>query len=135
MTELSPGCINLLNQNVAANKIDPTSVSIHKLEWGKENASSFKPHQFEGSLDFIIGSDIIYIKDSFPLLLDTILELSDLTTKTVICSTVHGNLEQFERFAREAYSDRLILSEIDREWQDEQFQSEDIKIYLITLKQ
>jgi len=63
-------------------------VDIRNLHWGREEALGLGK-QF----DFILGSDIIYIKDSFPLLLDTILALSTTTTKTLIASTNHGNLD------------------------------------------
>ena len=87
---MSEACRNLIFKSLKENDIDKSVVEVRDLMWGKDSA--LKGNTF----DLILGSDIIYIKDCFSLLLDTIIELSSPSTKTVIASTDHGNFVEFE---------------------------------------
>jgi len=46
--------------------------------------------------DLVIGSDLIYLADTFPLLIETLEELTkDKRTEVILCNTDHGNLGSF----------------------------------------
>jgi hypothetical protein len=49
----------------------------------------------------------------------------------VLACTDHGNLGKFEETLKLDYKGKLEFEEIVREWQDELFQAEDIKIYCV----
>ncbi|XP_028391164.1 protein N-lysine methyltransferase METTL21A-like [Dendronephthya gigantea] len=68
--------LDLAHDNVKRNikNLNSSSVDVRELEWGQD-VSPFKP-----PFDYILGADIVYIEDTFPQLLQTITELSDIRT-------------------------------------------------------
>ncbi|XP_033097652.1 protein N-lysine methyltransferase METTL21A-like isoform X2 [Anneissia japonica] len=71
--------IDSLTVNVENNFRDgKTSITVKELEWGKNL------EDFSEKYDFIIGADIVYIKESFTALLHTLSELSQPNTKVLL---------------------------------------------------
>ncbi|TNV82494.1 hypothetical protein FGO68_gene3506 [Halteria grandinella] len=129
LTEMSEGSLRLMGETIKHNNMC-SRVKTENLNWGEDAGKMYKFREMK--LDFIIGSDIIYIEQAFQLLAETILQLSSQDTKTIIANADHGNLSKFEEFIRSGpYSQKLLLQEIGKEWQHELFQADDIKIYLI----
>lgn len=64
--------INITRMNVEGNLGDnQRTVEIKELEWG-QNVTSFSP-----PFEYILGADIVYIEETFPALLKTLLDLCD----------------------------------------------------------
>ncbi|XP_071942800.1 protein N-lysine methyltransferase METTL21A-like [Antedon mediterranea] len=71
--------IGSLIKNVTINfKDDQSNIVVKELEWGR-NLDSFSE-----TYDFIIGADIIYIKESFAVLLKTLTQLTHINTKVLL---------------------------------------------------
>lgn len=68
-----PSAVSQIERNIAANM--PLSgwpsgaPAVSALEWGLDHS------RFSSSWDFVLGADIIYLPETFPLLLDTLVHL------------------------------------------------------------
>lgn len=82
--------LDLTIQNVHKNTCESTKIKVAELEWG-QGVSRFDP-----PFDFIIGADIVYIEETFSLLVRTIEELSD--DKTVILLSCRLRYKRDEDF-------------------------------------
>ena len=92
------------NSNVSYN------VSIKELDWGKDL------HLFRETYQVIIGADIIYIEETFPDLIKTLLHLSD--EKTIIllsCKIRYDRDRRFLALLEESFSVELLLHENNRD--------------------
>ncbi len=68
-----PSAVSKIERNIAANTplsgwpSDAPAVSA--LAWGLDHS------RFSSSWDFLLGADIVYLPETFPLLLDTLVHL------------------------------------------------------------
>lgn len=79
--------------NLAANRhnIPPSrDVSVSRLEWGQD-VSRFRP-----PFELILAADVVYVEDTFPLLIRSLGELSD--SNTVILLSCKHRYERDNRF-------------------------------------
>ncbi|KAI0217401.1 Protein N-lysine methyltransferase METTL21A [Lamellibrachia satsuma] len=67
-----------VNKNLATTERE-LSVSVEELDWGK-NMDTFSQRKF----DILLGADIIYIEETFPLLLTTLQQLTKCDTKLLL---------------------------------------------------
>ena len=67
-----------VNKNLAMTE-QKLSVSVEELDWGK-NMDTFSQRRF----DVLLGADIIYIEETFPLLLKTLQQLTECDTKLLL---------------------------------------------------
>ncbi|GAB1598580.1 protein N-lysine methyltransferase METTL21A-like [Argonauta hians] len=71
-----------LRANVCANTASyDVSIETKLLDWTSNHSDSFKSHY-----DLIVGSDIIYIEDTFPHLLKTLLYFTNQSGSTILLS-------------------------------------------------
>ena len=84
LTETGDALLDLLRENVEANRLTGAPRRVAELRWGNaDDAAALEP-----PFDFIVGSDLVYYRESFPLLVDTLVACSDATTTVVICNEV-----------------------------------------------
>ena len=65
-------------------------ISVAQYEWGTD------PSHFNPPFDFVLAADVIYIEETFPLLLKSLVDLSDC--KTVILISCKRRYERDDRF-------------------------------------
>lgn len=114
--------------NLVANKhnLAGKNITVVEFEWGTD------PSHLKPPFDIILAADVIYIEDTFPLLLQSLAELSDL--KTVILISCKRRYERDDRFfdlLRKSgkFSYRVLWS-----WPKESKQPEnDVKVYEVLM--
>ena len=78
------------NLQLNSHNLDPKRpVAVHKLEWGQD-VSEFQP-----PYDILLAADVVYIEESFPLLIQCVDSLSSVDT-TILLSYKY----RYERDAR-----------------------------------
>ena len=104
-------------------------ISVAQYEWGA-NASHFNP-----PFDFVLAADVIYIEDTFPLLLKSLVDLSDSETVILIsCKRRYERDDHFFDLLRE--SGRFSYSVVWRWSQDVEDPGQpenDVKVYEVHL--
>lgn len=115
-TNLKANQHNLLNKDI----------SVAQLEWGKD-VSHLKP-----PFDIVLAADVIYIEDTFPLLVKSLADLSDRGTVILIsCKRRYERDDGFFELLRK--SGRFGYSVVWR-WPQEPGQPEnDVKVYEVHL--
>ena len=97
--------------------LEGKNINVSTLEWGT-NVESFHP-----PYDVILAADVIYIEESFPALIKTLVELSDLNS--LILLSCKYRYERDERFFKLLRKGGLFEDTIVQRWPDNQ----DIKVY------
>ena len=106
-------------------------VQAVEMKWTRDQVVKVKEEVIKGDLDFVIGSDLCYLKEEFDNLIDCLcLVAAKDYTKVILCCTDHGNLGIFQQ--KLAENGKLKVEEVSRDYMDEDYQAEDIKTYLIT---
>jgi len=86
-------CIPLLKINAEQNQtqaLHPIKVSC--IKWGKDNESY---ENIEPPYDYILAADVLYQKESIPLLLSTMYNLSDESTKIFMSFERHNEVADY----------------------------------------
>ncbi|XP_016101762.1 protein-lysine methyltransferase METTL21B-like isoform X3 [Sinocyclocheilus grahami] len=98
-----------LERNIAANTpfsgwpSDGPSVSA--LAWGLDHS------RFSSSWDFVLGADIVYLPETFPLLLDTLVHLCRDGAVVYLASTMrreHGAQDFYDHMLPQMFSVELV---------------------------
>ena len=89
--------LDTLKRNVKRNCIDSDSASsktvdVEELEWGSELGDKFT------DIQVILGADIVYIEETFHLLLKTLLEITTRNKDCVVLLSSKIRYERDERF-------------------------------------
>ena len=73
-----------IRKNIEANKdkFGQHSISIKELEWGTNLQEFSRPY------DIVLGADIIYIEETFPQLLETLLHVGQPHTTVLLSSKI-----------------------------------------------
>ncbi|CAH2224526.1 -lysine methyltransferase METTL21B [Pelobates cultripes] len=118
MTDL-PHTLSQIKTNVAANLPDDYLNKVRALSWGLDQ------DKFPQDFDYILGADIVYIEDTYPLLLRTLKHLCGPQTTIYLSSKMrpeHGTLTFFQ----DILPQHFVLDIVQRD------EEEDINIYKIT---
>ncbi|XP_016417930.1 protein-lysine methyltransferase METTL21B isoform X3 [Sinocyclocheilus rhinocerous] len=98
-----------LERNIAANT--PLSgwpsdgPAVSALAWGLDHS------RFSSSWDFVLGADIVYLPETFPLLLDTLVHLCRDGAVVYLASTMrreHGAQDFYDRMLPQMFSVELV---------------------------
>lgn len=120
---ITPAEINLrANQHNLPDK----NITVAQFEWGKD------PSHLKPPFDIILAADVIYIQDTFPLLLQSLVDLSDRETVILIsCKRRYERDDHFFDLLRESgkFSHSVVW-----QWPKEDKQPEnDVKVYKVYL--
>lgn len=122
---ITPAEINLkANQHNLLNK----NITVAQFEWGKD-ASHLKP-----PFDIVLAADVIYIKETFPLLLQSLVDLSN--HETVILLSCKRRYERDDRFFDLLHESGRFSYSVVWQWPKEEQAQElenDVKVYEIHL--
>ena len=119
-----PGEANLkANHHNLLNK----DISIVQYEWGTD------PARLKPPFDVVLAADVIYIEETYPLLLKSLLDLSDCDTVILIsCKRRYERDDRFFDLLRE--SGRFSYSVVWQWPKDDPTQPEnDVKVYEVRL--
>mmetsp|Transcript_3488 Transcript_3488/g.10125 ORF Transcript_3488/g.10125 Transcript_3488/m.10125 type:complete len:287 (+) Transcript_3488:151-1011(+) len=112
LTDL-PTVLDLLSSNVTANLPAILAAGgraeVTALQWGKD-----APPPGWGSPDLVLGADLVYHRELYPVLLDTLRQFGSATT--ILLANVRRwshNEQQFFRPARKHFAIRDIIGEVD----------------------
>ncbi|XP_016101760.1 protein-lysine methyltransferase METTL21B-like isoform X1 [Sinocyclocheilus grahami] len=104
-----PSAVSQIERNIAANTpfsgwpSDGPSVSA--LAWGLDHS------RFSSSWDFVLGADIVYLPETFPLLLDTLVHLCRDGAVVYLASTMrreHGAQDFYDHMLPQMFSVELV---------------------------
>lgn len=79
--------LEILHENVKLNSEHFTngSIDIEELEWGRDDYKFLLQHK---PYDYVIGADIVYIEETFPLLRQTLVTLCVERTVGLLASKI-----------------------------------------------
>ena len=78
-------------------------VSVHQLNWGQDVSSFHPPY------DVILAADVVYIEDTFPLLIKSLDDLSDLHTIILLsCKYRYKRDSQFLDMLKEVFTSEVV---------------------------
>lgn len=92
LTDL-PHTLSQIEKNVCANVPDSHPLNVCALSWGLDQ------DKFPQDYDFVIGADIVYLKETYDQLLQTLQHLCCPSTTIFLCSKMraeHGTVDFFE---------------------------------------
>ncbi|KAG8452572.1 hypothetical protein GDO86_004383 [Hymenochirus boettgeri] len=118
LTDL-PHALPQIQKNVSANISSSHLPDVCALSWG------FDQERFPQNYDFIIGADIVYLKETYPLLIQTLQHLCGSHTVILLSSKMrqeHGTVDFFEDILPQYFTAELVKRNED----------EDINIYKVT---
>nr|DBA32824.1 TPA: hypothetical protein GDO54_000585 [Pyxicephalus adspersus] len=118
LTDL-PHTLPQIQKNVAANVPDGHSLNVCALSWGLDQT------KFPQDYDFVIGADIVYLKETYDYLLQTLQHLSCSSTTIFLSSKMraeHGTVEFFQDFLPKHFNVKLVRGNAE----------DNINIYSIT---
>ncbi|KAM4700469.1 EEF1A lysine methyltransferase 3 [Discoglossus pictus] len=118
LTDL-PHALPQIRKNVNANLLSHHVSCVSALSWGLDQ------EKFPQDYDFILGADIVYLKESYPLLIQTLQYLCGPQTIIFLSSKMrqeHGTVAFFQDVLP-----KYFVSELVRRNEDE-----DINIYKVT---
>ncbi|KAM6979446.1 EEF1A lysine methyltransferase 3-like [Aplochiton taeniatus] len=124
LTDL-PIAVSQLQKNVLANV--PSSgwpsvpPNVRPLSWGQDQ------HRFPSDWDMVLGADIVYLSETYPLLLDTLVHLSQNGAIVYLSSKMRGE-HGTPRFYEENLPHRFNVHLVQRD------PKHNINIYQATLK-
>ena len=114
--------------NLKANRhnLSNKDITVAQFEWGKD------PSHFKPPFDIVLAADVIYIEDTFPLLLQSLADLSD--HETVILISCKRRYERDDRFFDLLRKSGRFSYNIVWRWPQEPGQPEnDVKVYEVHL--
>lgn len=79
--------------------------AVLPLSWGHDQ------NRFSSSWDFVLGADIIYLPETFPLLLDTLVHLSKGGAVVYLASTMrreHGTQDFYDSVLPQMFKVELV---------------------------
>ncbi|KAK7915645.1 hypothetical protein WMY93_011406 [Mugilogobius chulae] len=123
LTDL-PVALPPLRANVSANTPPcgwSRAPSVLPLSWGKDQLS------FPSDWDLVLGADIIYLPETFPLLVQTLVHLCHAGTQVFFCSKMrkeHKTLEFYEEYLTTKFKVELLQRD----------ELQNINIYKATLR-
>lgn len=123
LTDL-PVALPPLSANVSANAPPggwPSPPSVLPLSWGTDQPD------FPSDWDMVLGADIIYLPDTFPLLLQTLDHLCHSGTVVFFCSKMRTE-HKTQKFYEDYLSTRFNVELVQRD------ELQNINIYKATLK-
>ena len=101
-------------------------VTVAQFEWGSD------PSHFKPPFDVILAADVIYIEETFPLLLQSLVDLSD--RETVILISCKRRYERDDHFFDLLRESRRFSYSVVRQWPKDNGQPEnDVKVYEVRL--
>ena len=111
------------NQNNLINK----DISVAQFDWGTD------PSSLEPPFDVVLAADVIYIEETYPLLLKSLVELSDRDTVILIsCKRRYERDDRFFDLLRESgkFSYNVVWA-----WpkEDPRQPENDVKVYQVGL--
>lgn len=120
---ITPAKVNLkANQHNLCNK----NITIAQFEWGKD------PSHLKPPFDIVLAADVIYIEDTFPFLLQSLVDLSD--RETVILISCKRRYERDDRFFDLLCKSGRFSYNVVWQWPKEDEQPEnDVKVYEVRL--
>lgn len=97
--------LNVTRMNVEGNLgEDQRTVEIKELEWG-QNVASFSP-----PFEYILGADIVYIEETFPDLLKTLLDLCDRNSVVLLsCKLRYDRDMRFFKLLSKHFHHEIVL--------------------------
>ncbi|XP_053313678.1 EEF1A lysine methyltransferase 3 [Spea bombifrons] len=114
-----PHTLPQIEKNVLAN-VPPNQIPrVCALSWGLDQ------EQFPQDFDYIIGADIVYLKETYPLLIQTLQHLCGPHTTVLLSSKMrqeHGTVAFFQNVLPQHFALELVQRDED----------EDINIYKVT---
>ena len=118
VTDKTPGPAKA-NLKLNMHNLHDRTISVSKLEWGS-NISDYEP-----PFDVILAADVIYIEETYPLLIKTLTELS--STDTVIYFSCKRRYDRDDRFFKLLHETGVFSSQVVEVWSEVQ----DVKVYRI----
>ncbi|XP_075447720.1 EEF1A lysine methyltransferase 3 [Ascaphus truei] len=121
LTDL-PHALPQIKKNVSANVPSHHVPQVCALSWGLDQ------EQFPQDYDFVLGADIVYLKETYPLLIQTLQHLCGPHTTIFLSSKMrqeHGTVAFFRDVLPCYFISELV-------WRNE---AEDINIYKVTQQQ
>jgi predicted nicotinamide N-methyase len=79
ITDQAP-LLDIMTRNVQMNDIEGDKITVAELNWG-----SPLPTSIPSKPDIIIAADCVYFEPAFPLLVQTLSDLSDARTEVLFC--------------------------------------------------
>jgi predicted nicotinamide N-methyase len=103
------------------------NITVAQFEWGKD------PSHLKPPFDVILAADVIYIEDTFPLLLQSLVNLSN--RETVILLSCKRRYERDDRFFDLLRESGRFSHSVVWQWPKEHAQEleNDVKVYEIRL--
>uniref|UniRef100_A0A3B4B6V5 Uncharacterized protein n=1 Tax=Periophthalmus magnuspinnatus TaxID=409849 RepID=A0A3B4B6V5_9GOBI len=123
LTDL-PIALPPLQANVSANTPPggwSTAPTVLPLSWGKDHLT------FPADWDLVLGADLIYLPETFPLLVETLAHLCHSGTVVFFCSKMrreHKTQEFYEQYLPTRFKVELVKSD----------ERQNINIYEVTLQ-
>ena len=99
-----------VNKNLAMTQQE-LSMTVEELDWGK-NVDTFSQRRF----DVLLGADIIYIEETFPLLLATLQQLTECDTKVLLsCKIRYDRDTRFLDMMRQSFIIEEVMFDAARD--------------------
>lgn len=114
--------------NLKANRhnLHDKNITVAQFEWGKD------PSHLKPPFDIVLAADVIYIEDTFPLLLQSLIDLSN--RETVILISCKRRYERDDRFFDLLREGGRFSYSVVWQWPKEDKQPEnDVKVYKVHL--
>ncbi|XP_040196796.1 EEF1A lysine methyltransferase 3 [Rana temporaria] len=118
LTDL-PHTLSQIEKNVSANVPDGSSLNVCALSWGLDQT------KFPQDFDFVIGADIVYLKETYDHLLQTLQHLCCPTTTIFLSSKMraeHGTVDFFQDILPKYFNVELVRRNAE----------DNINIYIVT---
>ncbi|XP_063808371.1 EEF1A lysine methyltransferase 3 [Pseudophryne corroboree] len=111
LTDL-PHILPQIKKNVSANIPYDHEPNVCALSWGLDQV------HFPQNYDFVIGADIVYLKETYDLLLHTLQHLSGPRTTILLSSKMrkeHGTLDFFQDFLPQHFNLELVKMNVEKD--------------------
>uniref|UniRef100_A0A6I8RXI0 EEF1A lysine methyltransferase 3 n=1 Tax=Xenopus tropicalis TaxID=8364 RepID=A0A6I8RXI0_XENTR len=118
LTDL-PHALSQIQKNVSANVSSNNPPQVCALSWGLDQ------EKFPQDYDFVLGADIVYLHDTYPLLIQTLQYLCGPQTSIFLSSKMrqeHGTMHFFQDILPQYFASELVKRNKD----------EEINIYKVT---
>ncbi|XP_073519362.1 LOW QUALITY PROTEIN: EEF1A lysine methyltransferase 3 [Phyllobates terribilis] len=114
-----PHALPQIRKNVLANVPPDHIPNVCALSWGIDQV------HFPQDYDFVLGADIIYLKETYDLLIQTLLHLSGPQTTILLSSKMrkeHGTMDFFQNLLPQYFNVEIVKRDAD----------DDLNIYRMT---
>ena len=97
------------NLQLNSHQLDPVRpVSVSQLSWGQDPASFLPP------FDVILAADVVYIEETFPLLIKSLCDLSNADTSVLLsCKYRYKRDLKFFELLKDSFTSEMVWSSGD----------------------